>query len=327
MKRGVENDDQNEGNKKVRSDDRPVGFTEFRFLIEKKHQGLLIGKGGAKIQNVREQSGVIASILKVADPSPAERILTLQGTVEQCATAWRLFGEVIVQFQQEQAEKSGTEPNDTFTVKILCDQSRIGAVIGKGGATIRQTQAETEAKIQCSNDPLPGSTEKTVNISTTTQIMEHALVVVLMQLRDYPLRPGTTSTQFVPGAPAAVAAPAYGAPYNPYANAAPSDPYSSQAGYPTSYPGYGMAPPAPSGGSKHTQRIVIPTMCAGGVIGKRGSRIREIQQQSGCTVRIADATEESPSERVVSLEGSNEGIQIAIQLIRIAVEASAVPQQ
>lgn len=309
--------------KKARNlEDRPLGFSEFRFVIEKKHQGLLIGKGGTKISSVREESGVNASILKVADNSVHERILVLQGTVEQCAHAWKLFGDVVNSFQQEQEMKANIEvPNSLVTIKVLCDKTQIGSIIGKGGATIRQTQADTGARIQVSNDCLPGCTEKTVNLTATTDILQTALLVTLTQLRDYPVRPGTSVVQYAPGMASAASTP-FSNPYAPYGGLgatpqAQADPYAQ----------YGMsqfgAAPAPPKGQSHTQKIVIPTVCAGGVIGKGGSRIREMQAQSGCTIRLADATAEMPAERVVTLEGSDEGIQFAIQLIRHAVEQSS----
>lgn len=311
--------------------ERPLGFTEFRFLIDKKHQGLLIGKAGTKISMVRQESGVFASILKIADPTPSERILVLQGTVEQCALAWKLFGDVIAEFQMEQERKNNTESaaGGTVTIKVLCDQTQIGSVIGKGGVTIKQTQIDTTAKIQCSNDVLFGSSEKTINISATTDVLQNALLVILGQLRDYPLRPGTNNIPFVPGsrpAAAPVAPSPYAQnPYNPYAAEPPAQYGAPQAyaGAPAYYPPahHVPAPSHHSADGRHSQKIVIPTVCAGGVIGKGGARIKEIQAQSGCTVRLADATPEMPAERVVTLEGSNEGIQIAIQLIRHAVEA------
>lgn len=295
----------------------------------------MIGKGGSKIQLVREQSGVtFASIAKCDDQAAPERILLLQGTPEQCAVAWKMFAELLV----SQTESGTESKSDQVCVKILCDAARIGAVIGKGGESIKKTQADTGARVQCSNEALPGSTEKTVNITGTPNVLEQALVIVLGQLRDFPLKPGSVSTPFVPRShaapPAAQPIPysPYGTPgtfpppnpYDPYA-----DPYAGRAtGFGQGYPGvYGgqshsaaVVRPVTSG-TKHTQKLVIPTACAGGVIGKGGSRIRDIQAQSGCTCRIADATSDAPSERIVTLEGTDQGIELAISMIRQAVDA------
>lgn len=313
---GLEDD----STKKVRTE-LPPGSVEFRFVIPKGFQGLLIGKGGSKINLVRQESGVIASILKVDNQAAPERVLVIRGTVEQTAVAWRLFAQTIADFQAEERKGEASSP-DTVTVKVLCDQTLVGAVIGKGGATIRETMATTGAKIQCSNEPLARSTEKTVNITATADVLESTLLIVLAQLRDFPIRPGQVTNVFVPGMAAPAPVNPYGAPFNPYASAHQQDPYASYGSYPPTY--QQQAPAVSHGytGEKHTQKIVIPTQCAGGVIGKGGSRIREIQAQSGCTVRIADPSADVPNERIVTLEGSNDGIQICISLIRQAVEAA-----
>jgi len=73
-------------------------------------------------------------------------------------------------------------------------------------------------------------------------------------------------------------------------------------------------------GSESSQKIAIPTACAGAVIGKSGTIIADIKQQSGCQIRIADADPTSPNERVVTVTGTPTGIQTAIYLIRQRVE-------
>mmetsp|Transcript_32137 Transcript_32137/g.62863 ORF Transcript_32137/g.62863 Transcript_32137/m.62863 type:complete len:340 (+) Transcript_32137:89-1108(+) len=328
-----ENNSENRGEKKMKST-----APEFRFVIERKQQGLLIGKGGSKIKNVRDETGVVASILKVDNTDAPERILVLQGEVEQCATAFKMFGDIMVE-SQTNSEMKVNDPN-VVVAKVLCDKNQIGSVIGKGGASIRQTQADTGARVQCSNDVLPGSTEKTVNVTGSPEIVRDALKIVLTQLHKFPLRAGSISTKFTPGL-------VHPQMYNPYGTHLPPDPY----GHPRPH-GYGYPPepyahhqphnqrghphasisrpyphPVPHVGPTISQKIAIPTTCAGGVIGKGGGKIREIQAQSGCAIRIADADPSAPDERIVTVDGSNEGIQIAIQLIRVAVEAAASQAQ
>lgn len=325
MKRSFDEDTVEEqgADKKVKSG------VDFRFVIEKRQQGMLIGKGGKKIQSVREESGVVASILKVTSAQdPPERVLLLQGSVAQCATACKMFADTISEFQVGD-EKS--DLGESVTMKVLCDKTQIGCIIGKGGAAIRQSQADSGARIQISNEPMPGSSEKTITVSGNPAVLEQALLIVLDQLSSYPLRPGTVTRQFVPGQSSAPPAFQQQPPYNPY-GAPPSDPYGAPPQAPYGYQGQqqsyqSRAPPPPASGS-HTQKIVIPSMCAGGVIGKGGSRIKDMQMQSGCRIKIADATADATNERIVTVEGTDEGIQIAIQLIRHCVEASAArPQQ
>lgn len=67
------------------------------------------------------------------------------------------------------------------------------------------------------------------------------------------------------------------------------------------------------------QKIAIPTVCAGCVIGRNGAVIRELRLQSCAQISIADPAEE-PQERVVTITGTHQSIQTAVYLIRQLVE-------
>merc|ERR1712226_50807 len=91
------------------------------------------------------------------------------------------------------------------------------------------------------------------------------------------------------------------------------------------YGDFGMGAGAPQ--TANTQKIAIPTICAGCVIGKGGAVIRDLRAQSGTNISIADADPTNPNERVVTLTGTPQGIQTAIYLIRQLVEQYQPPQQ
>ena len=133
----------------------------------------------------------------------------------------------------------------------------------------------------------------------------------------------------------------------------------------SSTPQFG-APPAlnmNAGGATSTQKIAIPTITAGCVIGKHGSTIKDIRylpapyktrsillttlharapiplrilnshththtprMQSGTSISIADPDPATPAERVVTISGSSQGIQAAIFLMRQLVEHFQPPQ-
>merc|ERR1712194_911434 len=78
-------------------------------------------------------------------------------------------------------------------------------------------------------------------------------------------------------------------------------------------------------GMSKTEKIVIPTVCAGTVIGKGGSIIREIKMQSATNVSVAAPEPTAPNDRVVSITGPAQGIQTAIFLIRQRVESYQPP--
>ncbi len=137
---------------------------------------------------------------------------------------------------------------------LVSYRSSVGAVIGKAGAVIKETQTETNARVQVSNDPLPQSTEKTITITGTPAAIQAALNRILNQLRDNPLK-NQRVIPFIPGQQLYVQPMpgAYGYPQGgPYGqqnqNGQPNQVYGAQAGY-----GQQQVPPP------QRQELAIPT--------------------------------------------------------------------
>jgi len=267
---------------------------EFRFLIDNSCVGGLIGKGGANVKRVRDESGAHVSVIKSESRSVSERIMLLKGTVRSIAKAAQMCGELLIEARAAGAENRANCAADQAQLRLLVHKQAVGAIIGKAGSVIKETQAETGARVQVSNEPLPNSTEKSVAITGTPAALEAALGRIAQQLKDNPLKPGTRSYE-----------------YNP--NAA----------------GYGYVPPPHNalplpinavGVTPSTQKIAIPTVCAGCVIGKNGSVIRDLRAQSQTNISISDPEPDAPNERVVTLTGTAQGIQHAVYLIRQLVE-------
>jgi len=149
-----------------------------------------------------------------------------------------------------------------------------------------------------------------VTVSGSAEVIHDAVTRVLQRLRDNPLRAGTKVYNYVPGQPLFAPSPHFGIPVAPY-----GQPHmASMVQHGLSAYGVQQVSEPPS-----TQKIAIPTLCAGGVIGKGGSVIRDLRAQSGTNISIADP-DTNPNERVVTITGTPQGIQTAIYLIRQLVE-------
>jgi len=287
------------------SGDGKEPMEEVRILIENHQVGGIIGKGGANVTRVREESGASVSILKAESRNVQERIMIIRGTVAQVSKAANHLTQLTLDARPRDKKDSEKDPQTSFT--ILVHRAAVGAVIGKGGATIRETQQDTGTRIQVSNEPLPRSTEKTVTIHGSPNCIEAAALRVLTQLKDNPIRKQTRSDLYVPGE-GSYSPPSYNSPPPPTYAPPP-------ALYPPLPPHYGSQQQPLS-----TQKIAIPTVCAGCVIGKGGAVIKDLRAQSGTSISIADPDSGSPTERVVTLTGPPQGIQTAVYLIRQIVE-------
>lgn len=293
------------------------GGDELRLLLDWHHVGCVIGKGGATVRQIREDSGcqlnIIAPAPNAPSPQQIDRICTIKGSIEQETKAIYLIAQTIAARAAER-RRSGADSGErgrsnsnadaadgSTAIKLLVHRAAVGAVIGKGGASIRDLQASTGARIQVSSEALGNSTDKTVTISGTPEVLETAVRRVLTMLAESPLRSGTKTVHFVPG-------PTY-------------FDYDAQAG---TNPANGTVTGT---GPISIQKIAIPTICAGCVIGRGGTIIRSLREQSGTNISIADPDPATPDERVVTITGTPGGIQTAVYLIRQCVESYVPPQQ
>ena len=291
--------------------------------------GGLIGRGGSNVKKVREESGAFVSIMKSDSRTVHERIMLIKGTVEQIGKAALLIAELLIEAAQSKdrpTSLSSSIPSDQAQLRLLVHKLGVGAIIGKGGAVIKETQERTGARVQVSNEPLPGSSEKTVSITGSPTAVHDAIVRTVTQLRDNPLKPGTRNYEYNPNMP--FSGPAGGdSPYGGRSGGERGErggggyrePHHSSP-LPLAIGAGGGAAGGAAGGQPSTQKIAIPTVCAGCVIGKNGSVIRDLRQQSGTNISISDPEPSAPNERVVTLTGSPSGIQTAVFLIRQLVE-------
>lgn len=316
------------------------GHTDsVRFLIENTQVGAIIGKGGSNVSRIREETGVFLSILKTDIKQVSERIMMMKG---DSATIGSAVSAVAQNLRDSHTIRNNTADSSTdigsTSIRLLVHRAACGAIIGKAGATIKETQQECGVRIQISNDPLPNSTDKAVTITGTPAQLKGAMQRILDQLRENPLRPGTKEYQYIPGAPllAAMNMSALAAALPSVAGLPPSvHPLYAQtlSGLGAQHPLFAAhaqaAVPGLGGislaGPTTTQKIAIPTVTAGCVIGKMGSTIRDIRMQSQTSISIADPDPSTPGERIVTLTGSQQGIQTAIYLIRNLVEQYEPP--
>ena len=306
-----------------------AGLIEFRFLIDNAQVGGLIGRAGTNVKKVREESGAFVSIMKSDSRSVHERIMLIKGTVEQIGKAALFIAELLIEAAQSKdrpTSLSSSIPADQAQLRLLVHKLAVGAIIGKAGAVIKETQEKTGARVQVSNEPLPGSSEKTVSITGSPTALHDGIVRVVTQLRDNPLKPGTRNYEYNPNNPyAGQGAAGGGYPTGGEGGRGGGERFGREqhhaAPLPLAVGGGGAAAGAASaGGQPSTQKIAIPTVCAGCVIGKNGSVIRDLRQQSGTNISISDPEPSAPNERVVTLTGSPSGIQTAVFLIRQLVE-------
>lgn len=83
--------------------------------------------------------------------------------------------------------------------------------------------------------------------------------------------------------------------------------------------------PSVPGSRAVTIRFIIPNARMGSVIGKAGSKIKEIQEASGARLQASEALLPGSTERVLSVSGVADAIHIAVYYIGTILQEHAAP--
>lgn len=248
-----------------------------------------------------------------------------------------------------------------ITIKLIVPASQCGSLIGRGGAKIKEIRELTGASIQVAPDVLPNSTERVVTISSSLDSLKSCAYQIFMIMVDSPPKGYTLPYRPKPAldpillaaATAGQASAAYNLPgqfglqtqadvnrlllannplaaasFNPSAAAAAAaaaafNPQSAAATLRAAAASGAAALSAVASQPISSQEMTIPNGLIGCVIGKGGSKINEIRQLSGATIKISN-TEEGTKNRTITINGTPDAINLAQYLItaRLVTEST-----
>uniref|UniRef100_A0AC34QWA0 K Homology domain-containing protein n=2 Tax=Panagrolaimus sp. JU765 TaxID=591449 RepID=A0AC34QWA0_9BILA len=154
-------------------------------IVPRASVGIIIGKGGETIKRLGLESGCKIQFKPDDDPSTPDRCATLQGSAEQITRATQMISDLL-QRSQSQGQQ------ETFLMHVPANKT--GLVIGKGGDTIKQINAESGAHVELSRDPPPNPAEKVFVIKGTGYQIHHAQHIIKIKVGDIP--PGTPVPHF-----------------------------------------------------------------------------------------------------------------------------------
>jgi len=280
---------------------------QIRILIDERSVGGLIGKGGAVVNKIRQDTGCLVDISDSVSGAK-KRCVTVVGLHAPLAKCLHLIADRL----HDQKKKGGTDssaydtkavvPTDhECTLTLLIPNSQVGGIIGKGGLKINATRSETGCHIKISEKPLENSTEKSVTLRGVSKGIYQALQKICLQLTEV-----SDKTARIPYVPRPE--------YNPYAYSPYPAPLS-----PGDYRDGGYGPPrgyGPPQSKLPSQTIVVPVpdYLMGTVIGKSGASINDIRARSGAHIKIAEL-ESGASDRMITITGTPQANDLAIALI------------
>ncbi len=190
----------------------PLTFSEMKLLIESNKIGAIIGVRGETIKKIRERSG--ASINVNERYGTNDRQVLISGLKEQIIEACSLIMMEIhllsARFEKLVASASfqGSNINDddsklsmlhspstrSFEIRLLIVNSKIGALIGKSGSTIKQIRTSSSCQIRIAKDILIGSSleERIVLINGTYNQVRVCLDLIMTKMSEASMIPINT---------------------------------------------------------------------------------------------------------------------------------------
>ena len=170
----------------------------LRALVSTKEAGIIIGKGGATIASLRQQTGVKAGVSKVV-PGVQDRVFSAAGDLDGVSSA---YGEVARLLLETPLSDSSLPPPPVgaFTsIRLLISHNLMGTVIGRSGLKIKQIQDTSGARMVASKEMLPQSTERVVEVQGAVEAIKTAVLEIgRCLLEDWERGQGTV--QYHPGA-------------------------------------------------------------------------------------------------------------------------------
>ncbi|KAI8914039.1 hypothetical protein DFJ77DRAFT_549251 [Powellomyces hirtus] len=314
-----------------------------RALVTTREAGVIIGKGGKNVAEIRDVTNVKAGVSKVVQ-GVHERVLTVSGTVDSLAKAFYFVAKHLLDNPVESPRQREPVQPDCTTVRLLVAHQLMGSIIGKGGSRIRDIQEESGAKITVSKDMLPQSTERVIEIYGLADSIQIAVYQICECILndigrvtgtilyspenrnarsprgdryggDYEHSPRSAGPERRGGRRASFgegSTPRRTGRVGSAGGAIPLTPTTPNTSSNTNN-GHFTANDATTG-DQRVQTLAIPVEMVGSIIGRGGSFINQIRKASGARLRI-DELQDGQSSRTVTITGTDAATKTALEMI------------
>ncbi|XP_076092171.1 putative ATP-dependent RNA helicase DDX53 isoform X2 [Mytilus galloprovincialis] len=281
--------------------------------------GRVIGKGGSKIRELQDETGATINISKDDDGS-GQKEIQLEGSPDAVAKAKEMINELTQddgggfgrRDNSNRGFGSGGDSNRGFgrsndsgqsdSSSIRVDSSKIGRVIGKGGSKIRELQDETGAKINISKDD-DGSGQKEIQLEGSPDAVAKAKEMIIELTQDDGGGFGRREDSNRGFGGREESNRGFGSRDN--SNSGFGSGGDSNRG------GFGSGN---NSGQSDSSTIRVDSSKIGRVIGKGGSKIRELQDETGATINISK-DDDGSGQKEIQLEGSPDAVAKAKEMI------------
>ncbi|KAL1812101.1 hypothetical protein ACET3Z_022166 [Daucus carota] len=295
----------------------PAGHVSFRILCHASRIGGVIGKSGSIIKQLQhETSSRIRVDESPAPPNSGDRVIIITASSSITRKVFFSDEEIEVSAAQEAvvrvfekildvaAESNGGEMEALGLVscRLLAEQSHAGSVIGKGGKVVEKIRKDTGSKIRVlTSEKMPAcacANDEMIEIEGDFIAVKKALIAVSRRLQDSPpvgrahevdpqeiLADGRMNVPPVRSSVPQV----FGSSFNH----TPGRPFSSDA---DQHLNTNLTMPQ----QEVTFRILCSNERVGVIIGRQGTNVRALQNESGASINVASPVPDC-KERLITI--------------------------
>ncbi|GAB0132629.1 hypothetical protein EsDP_00001058 [Epichloe bromicola] len=314
----------------------------LRAIVSSKEAGVIIGKGGKNVADLRDETGVKAGVSKVVQ-GVHDRVLTITGECDAISRAYAIVARALLEGAPAMGMGGIVQSNGTHPIKLLISHNQMGTIIGRQGLKIKHIQDVSGVRMVAQKEMLPQSTERIVEIQGTPEGIQRAVWEICKCLIDDWQR-GTGTVLYNPvvrtqagssslgggfggvGGGGGGGRSEYGSPRvmrtgngADFSNGGGARPFNRRSDSDAASRG----PPThdENGEEIQTQNISIPADMVGCIIGRGGSKISEIRKTSGARISIAKAPHDETGERMFTIMGTAKANESALFLLYENLEA------
>ena len=328
-------------------EDYAIAQLTLRAIVSSKEAGVIIGKAGKNVADLRDETGVKAGVSKVVQ-GVHDRILTITGGCDAISKAYAIVAKALLEGapmmgmgglvsttgthrkSQPRFFSSSIAPTNlapALAIKLLISHNQMGTIIGRQGLKIKHIQDVSGVRMVAQKEMLPQSTERIVEVQGTPEGIQKAIWEICKCLIDDWER-GTGTVLYNPvvrtqtgGGQGGVRNEGREYSSSRVMRTGNGADFSQEA--PRTFnrrsdgetAGRGVPTHDENGEEIQTQNISIPSDMVGCIIGRGGSKISEIRKTSGARISIAKAPHDDTGERMFTIMGSAKANETALYLL------------
>lgn len=299
----------------------------LRAIVSSKEAGVIIGKGGKNVADLRDETGVKAGVSKVVQ-GVHDRVLTITGECDAISRAYAIVARALLEGAPAMGMGGVAQSNGTHraysssssahlplvvanvaqpAIKLLISHNQMGTIIGRQGLKIKHIQDVSGVRMVAQKEMLPQSTERIVEVQGTPEGIQRAIWEICKCLiDDWQRGTGTVLYNPVVRTQPGTTGTIGGTGYNTGGRGDYASPRVMRTGNGADFSSNGggggrpfnrrsdsdaasRGPPThdENGEEIQTQNISIPADMVGCIIGRAGSKISEIRKTSGARISIA----------------------------------------